>query len=83
MRPYLALWAAKVAASLAALQAKRGGLQAPPFGAAQFGAGVAPGYLEFRFAAEPGRPAHPRRAAWQADFDARASAIATTHRDTA
>ncbi len=34
MRPYLALWAAKIAASLAALEAERGGLEAPPFGGA-------------------------------------------------
>jgi glutathione S-transferase len=42
----------------------------PPEGLADIGAiavGCALGYLDFRFAAEPWRPAHPRLAAWFAE----------------
>jgi len=55
---------AAVARALAVLEA------APPEGLADIGAiavGCALGYLDFRFAAEPWRAAHPRLAAWFAE----------------
>jgi glutathione S-transferase len=55
---------AAVDRALAVLEAK------PPVGLADIGAiavGCALGYLDFRFAAEPWRAAHPRLAAWFAE----------------
>jgi glutathione S-transferase len=64
---FLARQKAAVDRGLAALEA------APPQGLSDIGAiavGCALGYLDFRFAGEPWRDAHPRLAAWFAEVSA-------------
>lgn len=73
----LAAFALKARHTLAALEAEIDAIEAAPIGIAAITAGVLGGYLDFRFAALGWRAAHPRFAAWHANFAARPSMRAT------
>jgi glutathione S-transferase len=75
--PHLASFAARRVATLAALELEAGEISAAPFSIGHIAIGCALSYLDFRFAAQPWRDAHPRIAAWNAAFCARPSARAT------
>ena len=75
--PHLAAFAEKSAATLAALERDAEELSQTPFDIGPIAIGCALSYLDFRFADEPWRLAHPRIAAWHAGFAARPSVIAT------
>ncbi len=69
--PHIALWRAKLAACVDALEAEAEALQSARFDIGHVAIGVALGYLDFRFADLAWREGRSRLAAWQADFDAR------------
>jgi glutathione S-transferase len=71
--PHMALWRAKLRASVDALEHEAEALSAAPFGIGHIALGVALGYLDFRFGELAWRDGHPRLTAWQAGFDARPS----------
>jgi glutathione S-transferase len=74
---HLASPAAKRQATLAALEREAEALAAAPFSIGHVAIGCALSYLDFRFAAEDWREAHPRIAQWHAGFAARPSVRAT------
>jgi glutathione S-transferase len=78
---HMAAFAAKRAATLDRLEQDVASIEQGPFMIGQIAAGCALSYLDFRFAAEPWRQAHPHLAAWQKSFEARPSAQATTFAD--
>ena len=69
--------AARKAAVLDSLEAEAEALSAAPFGIGHIAIGCALSYLDFRYADEDWRKAHPRIAAWHAGFAARPSVRAT------
>ena len=69
--PHMALWRAKLRASVAALEQEADALASSGFTVGHLAIGVALGYLDFRFAVLNWREGHPRLAAWHATFDAR------------
>jgi glutathione S-transferase len=71
--PHMALWRAKLRASVAALEQEADALASSGFTVGHLAIGVALGYLDFRFAVLNWREGHPRLAAWHATFDARES----------
>jgi glutathione S-transferase len=75
--PHLASFAARRAATLAALEREAGELAAAPFSIGHIAIGCALSYLDFRFASQPWRDAHSRLAGWHTSFCARPSAKAT------
>ncbi len=72
---------AKLAASLAALEAAVPALDALPLSIGHVAVGCALSYLDFRFAADGWREGHAALAAWHATFAARPSMLATDHVD--
>ena len=72
--PHMALWTAKLRASVDALE--REALEDSRFNIGHLAIGVALAYLDFRFAALAWRDGHPRLVAWQEIFNARASVVA-------
>ncbi len=70
-------YAAKFAATLPALEREAGALAAKPLDIGHIAIGCALSYLDFRFADEPWRSAHPRIAQWHENFAARPSMLAT------
>ncbi len=77
----LDIFAAKLAATLAALEGEADDLAATPFDIGHIALGCAVQYLDFRFADSNWRPDHPRLAAWAASFAGRPSARATEARE--
>lgn len=75
---FLAKRQAEIGRALDALETEAGGFPAAP-GLAEIAAGVALGYLDFRFAEEPWRAGRPALAAWFASVAARPSFVATQH----
>ncbi|MBK5958488.1 glutathione S-transferase [Rhodoplanes elegans] len=78
---YLAAYAVKFDASLAALESEADALAATPFGIGHIAIGCALSYTGFRFPDLEWRPRHPKIAAWLADFSRRPAAVATEARD--
>jgi glutathione S-transferase len=74
---HLAAFAAKREAVLAALDREAGDLEASPFTIGHVTIGCALSYLDFRYAADDWRGAHPRAAAWHEKFAVRPSVRAT------
>jgi glutathione S-transferase len=70
---YLASYAARRKATLAAMNAEVDQLTATPFSIGHIAIGCALGYLDFRFASEDWRQDHRQLARWHADFSARPS----------
>lgn len=79
--PHLVAFAAKTEAVLAAMEREADSLAAKPFDIGHVALGCGLSYLDFRFAGEDWRPAHPRLAAWHAAFAQRPSAVATAFVD--
>ena len=69
--------AARKAAVLDNLEHEADAMAATPFGIGHIAVGCALSYLDFRYADEDWRKAHPRIARWHADFAARPSVRAT------
>ena len=69
--------AARKAAVLDSLERDADALAAAPFGIGHIAVGCALSYLDFRYADEDWRKAHPRIARWHADIAARPSMRAT------
>ena len=74
--PHIALWRGKIAACVEALDTEADTLAATKLNIGHIAIGVALGYLDFRFKAEPWRPGHDRLAAWYETFERRKSAQA-------
>lgn len=74
-------FAAKLAATLAALEAEAAELSAGPLEIGRIAIGCALSYLDFRWPEASWRAAHPALAAWHAGFAARPSVQATEHID--
>jgi glutathione S-transferase len=75
--PHLNSYRVRRAKCLAALEAEADVLARTPYGIGHIAIGCALSYLDFRFADEPWREAHPRLAAWHATIAARPSFRAT------
>jgi glutathione S-transferase len=75
--------AARKEAVLRNLESDADGLGRAPFGIGHIAIGCALSYLDFRYADEDWRKAHPRIAHWHADFAARPSVRATEPVDDA
>ncbi len=75
--PHLETYRIKRAKTLAALEAETGVLERTPYCIGHVAIGCALSYIDFRFAEDPWRPAHPRLAAWHATIAARPSFRAT------
>lgn len=71
----------KVAKTLAAFEADVAALESAPLDIGHIAIGSALAYMDFRFAAEEWRAAHPELTRWHADFSARPSAVATAFVD--
>jgi glutathione S-transferase len=82
-QPYLASFAVRNKATLAALEREAATLEASAFSIGHIAIGCALAYLDFRFADRPWRNAHPLLARWHAKFAARASFRATEPVDDA
>lgn len=78
---WLSAFSAKVAASLARLEALAPEFSARPFGLAHIALGSCLSYADFRFAALGWRDGRPKLAEWHADFSDRPSARATECKD--
>lgn len=74
---HVAAFTAKRVATLQRLEQDVASIEQGPFMIGQIAVGCALSYLDFRFAAEPWRDAHPRLAGWHKSFEARPSAQAT------
>jgi glutathione S-transferase len=74
---HLASFAARREACLVSLEKESDDLAATPFSIGHIAIGCALSYLDFRFAVQPWRDAHPKLAAWHATFCARPSVKAT------
>jgi glutathione S-transferase len=70
----------KVGRALDRLEAEVGDLEGD-LTIGQIAAGCTLGYLDFRFGHEDWRPAHPKLAAWQAEFAKRPSMLETVPKD--
>lgn len=70
----------KVSRALDRLEAEATQLEGP-LTIGQIAVGCTLGYLDFRFADEDWRPAHPKLAAWHAKFSKRASLLETVPKD--
>jgi glutathione S-transferase len=70
---YLASYAVRRKATLAAMSAEVEQLSTSPFSIGHIAIGCALGYLDFRFASEDWRQDHAQLARWHADFSARPS----------
>jgi len=77
---WIALQSGKVARALDRLEAEVAQLSGP-LTIGQIAAGCTLGYLDFRFAKEDWRPAHPKLAAWYKDFAKRPSMQETVPKD--
>ncbi len=75
--------AARKAAVLQSLEREAQALAATPFGIGHIAIGCALSYLDFRYADDDWRKAHPRIATWHATFAARPSVRATEPVDDA
>jgi len=75
--------AARKAAVLISLEQEADALAATPFGIGHIAIGCALSYLDFRYADEDWRKAHPRIAGWHGTFAARPSVRATEPVDDA
>ena len=75
--PHLNTYRVKRARSLGALEAEAAALERTPYSVGHIAIGCALSYLDFRFAEDPWRPAHPKLAAWHATTAARPSFRAT------
>jgi glutathione S-transferase len=82
-KPYLASFAVRNEAALAALEREALALEASAFSIGHVAIGCALAYLDFRFADRQWRKDHPQLAAWHATFAARASFRATEPVDDA
>jgi glutathione S-transferase len=82
-KPYLASFAARNEATLAAVEQEAWALDTSTFSIGHIALGCALAYLDFRFADRPWRENHPQVAAWHAKFAARASYRATEPVDDA
>ena len=82
-KPYLASFAARNEATLAAVEREIAALQSSAFSIGHIALGCALAYLDFRFADRHWRDDHPRLAEWQASVAARASFRATEPVDDA
>jgi glutathione S-transferase len=71
--PHMALWRAKLVASVEALEHEAEALGGGGFTVGHLAIGVALGYLDFRFASLAWRDGHPKLAAWHETFNARPS----------
>ena len=71
--PHIALWTAKLRASVDALEREAEALTSSAFTVGHLAIGVALAYLDFRFAHLAWRDGQPRLAAWHETFQARAS----------
>ncbi len=69
----------KLQSVLSAMEREAEALAAEPFGIGQIATGTALSYVDFRFADERWRDAHPKLAAWHASFAKRPSVLATEH----
>jgi glutathione S-transferase len=76
-QPHLSTYATKKAAVLGAFEQEADALAASDFDIGHIGIGGALCYLDFRYADEPWRHAHPKIAKWHAEFCARPSVRAT------
>jgi glutathione S-transferase len=74
---HIASTAVRTAAVLQSLDREADALGDAPFGIGHIAIGCALSYLDFRFAEDDWRKAHPRIARWHADFAARPSVRAT------
>jgi glutathione S-transferase len=74
--PHKALWRAKLAACVEALEREAEALATSGFTVGHLTIGVALGYLDFRFASLAWRDGHPTLAAWHETFNARPSVAA-------
>ncbi len=75
--PHLAAYEEKFAATLPAFEREAALLTTKPIDIGHVAIACALAYLDFRFADEPWRPAHPALAHWHEAFAARPSMIAT------
>ena len=82
-QPYLASFATRNKAALAALEREATELEASAFSIGHIAIGCALAYLDFRYADLSWRNNHPRLAAWHATFSARPSFRATEPVDDA
>jgi glutathione S-transferase len=82
-KPYLASFAARNEAALAALEREAPELTSGAFSIGHVAVGCALAYLDFRFANRQWRSDHPRLAAWHATFLERPSVRATEPVDDA
>jgi glutathione S-transferase len=80
---YLASFATRTDATLAALEREAAELQASAFSIGHVAIGCALAYLDFRYADRQWRKGHPRLAAWHASFVARPAVQATEPVDDA
>ena len=82
-QPYLASFATRNEASLAALEREAPDLESSAFSIGHVSLGCALAYLDFRFADRQWRNDHPQLAAWHATFLSRAAVRATEPIDDA
>lgn len=82
-KPYLASFAARNEATLAALEREAPELESSAFSVGHVAIGCGLAYLDFRFADRQWRKDHPRLASWHATFSARPSFRATEPVDDA
>ena len=82
-KPYLASFAARNEATLAALEREAPKLESSAFSVGHVAIGCGLAYLDFRFADRQWRKDHPRLASWHATFSARPSFRATEPVDDA
>jgi glutathione S-transferase len=82
-KPYLASFAARNEAALAAVEREAAELASSAFSIGHIALGCALAYLDFRFADRHWRKDHPRLADWHATFAARPSVRATEPVDDA
>lgn len=77
---WIALQSGKVSRALDRLEAEAAQLEGP-LTIGQIAVGCTLGYLDFRFGDEDWRPAHPKLAAWHAEFAKRPSMLETVPKD--
>jgi glutathione S-transferase len=82
-QPYLASFAVRTEATLAALEREAAALESSAYSIGHVAIGCALCYLDFRFAERGWRKDHPQLARWHAEFSARASVRATEPVDDA
>ncbi|HEX9790870.1 MAG TPA: glutathione S-transferase [Kiloniellales bacterium] len=79
---WIALHGGKMKRAIDRLEAEAADLKGP-LTIGQIAVGCTLGYLDFRYADEDWRPAHPKLAAWYKDFAQRPSMLATIPKDPA